>query len=34
MGSREEEAEVEAVDQPTSIAIEVESDATLGYASI
>ncbi|WP_234409585.1 DUF4011 domain-containing protein [Ideonella sp. B508-1] len=34
MGSQEEEAEIAAITQPTGIAIEVESDATLGYASI
>ncbi len=34
MGTRDEEAEVVAVEQPIGIAIEIESDATLGYASI
>jgi len=34
MGSRDEEAGVAAVEGPTGIAIEIESDATLGYASI
>ena len=34
MGNDAEEADVAAFTQPTGIVIEVESDATLGYASI
>ena len=34
MGSQDEGADVVAVEVPTGIAIEIESDATLGYASI
>ena len=34
MGTRDEEAEVAAAEQSTGVAIEIESDATLGYASI
>ncbi len=34
MGTREEEAELASAEQPTGISIEIESDPTLGYASI
>lgn len=34
MGSQEEEAEDASVGQAAGIVIEVEADATLGYASI